>query len=215
MSSGTRFKAARLTPRQNQLIKAIERFETSHCCSPTIGELADQIGLSRSTVFEHIAELRKKGIVNSGDGRARSLKIASPELKAPEPSGSFVPAGSDAIPLVGRVAAGLPIDAIEQNEFLSLGEQFGTDGVFALKVAGQSMIDAGINDGDFVICRKKPDARDGQIVVAIVDEEAATVKTFYRQKECVRLEPANSAFEPIYTSNCRIEGVVVGLLRNM
>ena len=118
------------------------------------------------------------------------------------------------LPLVGRVAAGRPIDAIEHKEHLSLATHFGsTDEVFALEVIGDSMIDDGISSGDYVICRRSPAARDGQLVIAIVDDDGATLKRFYKEPTRVRLEPANQNYAPIYTTHCRIEAVVVGLLR--
>ena len=120
------------------------------------------------------------------------------------------------IPLAGRVAAGLPIEAVENIETLSLSSQFGTgDDIFALEVTGESMVGEDIRDGDFVICKKTPTARDGQLVVAIVDNENATLKRFYREKSHARLEPANDDYKPIYSDNCRIEGVVVGLVRKL
>lgn len=116
--------------------------------------------------------------------------------------------------MAGRVAAGRPIDAIEQQERISLTTHFGsTDEVFALEVVGDSMIDDGICSGDHVICRRSATAHNGQLVVAIVDDDSATVKRFYKEATQVRLEPANKNYAPIYSENCRIEAIVVGLLR--
>ena len=119
------------------------------------------------------------------------------------------------IPLAGRVAAGRPIDAIEEIEQLSLESLFGRQDVFALQVVGDSMIDGGINDGDYVVCRKTAAAEQGQLVVAIVADDTATVKRFYREGARIRLDAANAAYAPIYTDHCRIEGVVIGLLRRL
>jgi len=120
------------------------------------------------------------------------------------------------IPLAGRVAAGLPIEAVEDKEELSLGSCFGnTDEVFALEVRGDSMIDDDIRDGDYVICRRSSVAHDGEMVIALVDDEKATVKRFYKEKGRARLEAANSDYRPIYSDNCRIEAVVVGLVRKL
>ncbi len=119
------------------------------------------------------------------------------------------------IPLVGKVAAGTPIEAVEDIDHLSLNSQFGTgDDIFALKVTGDSMIEDDIQDGDYIVCRRSNTARDGQTVVAIVDDENATVKRFYKEKNRIRLQPANADYQPIYCDNCRIEAVVVGLVRN-
>lgn len=118
------------------------------------------------------------------------------------------------IPLAGRVAAGVPIEAIEEAETFSLKSEFGTSGdVFALEVVGDSMIDDDIHNGDRVICRRSQRADNGQLVVAIVDDGNATLKRFYKEKDRVRLQPANEDFQPIYSDNCRIEAIVLGLVR--
>ena len=120
------------------------------------------------------------------------------------------------IPLVGRVAAGLPIEAIEDREYVSLSSHFGGgDEIFALEVTGDSMLGDDIRDGDYVICRRSSLANDGQLVVAIVGNEDATLKRLYKENGRVRLQPANDDYEPIYSDNCRIEAVVVGLVRKL
>ncbi len=151
--------------------------------------------------------------------RARSLKLTSKAQKllnsfgAESPSFSQPPTG---IPLVGKVAAGLPIEAVEDIQSLSLTSYFGNgDSVFALEVTGDSMTGDGIVNGDFVICRKSSTAHNGQLVIAIVDDENATLKRFYKEKSAVCLQPANDNYQPIYSDNCRIEAVVVGLIRKL
>lgn len=120
------------------------------------------------------------------------------------------------IALVGRVAAGSPIEAIENREHLSLNRYFGGgDDIFALEVTGDSMVGDDIREGDYVICHRASLANDGQLVIAIVDNENATLKRFYRENGRVRLQAANDDFEPIYSDNCRIEAVVVGLVRKL
>ena len=207
--------AATLTPRQLQLLETIAGFQASRHYSATIQELASQLEISRTTVFEHLAALREKGLVGGCPNKARSLKLTPQGQRLLKQCHQQKPAGAeDGLPLVGRVAAGRPIDAIEQREHLSLVSQFGsTDEVFALEVTGDSMIEDGINNGDYVICRRTPAAGNGQLVIAIVDDDSATVKRFYKEPDRIRLEPANKNYAPIYTTNCRIEGVVVGLLR--
>ena len=112
------------------------------------------------------------------------------------------------------MAAGLPIEAIEDKEHLSLESHFGGgDDLFALEVVGDSMIDDDIHDGDIAICRRSSVANNGQLVIAIVDNENATLKRFYKEKSHARLQPANDEYEPIYSDNCRIEAVVLGLAR--
>lgn len=218
----------RLTPRQLQLLKAIRTFVASRCYSPTIAELSLELAISRSTVFEHIAELRKKGLLSALPTRARSLKLTSKAQKllsrldndssnprSQSPAGlSGAALAKTGIPLVGKVAAGSPIEAIEDTELLSLNSHFGnSDDIFALEVTGDSMAGADIRNGDYVICRRTALANNGQLVIAIVDEKEATLKRFYREKSCARLQPANDDYDPIYSNNCRIEAVVVGLLR--
>lgn len=123
---------------------------------------------------------------------------------------------SAGVALLGRIAAGAPIEAIENTERLSMASAFGSDeDTFALKVQGDSMIGDGIHDGDYVICKKAQDAADGKIVAAIVDSDSATVKRFFKESNGIRLEPSNPAYKPIYTQNCTITGVVVGLMRKL
>ena len=124
-------------------------------------------------------------------------------------------ASADFIPLLGRIAAGTPIEAIENTEYISLQSEFGTEDTFALKVQGDSMTDDGIYDGDYVVCRKTVTAQSGKIVAAVVDNENVTVKRFYKEPHRIRLEPANLDYKTIYTENCAIAGVVVGVIRKI
>ena len=216
----TSLRASQLTPRQLQLLKAIRVFQAGRCYSPTIAELASELTISRSTTFEHIAELRKKDLLSASPATARSLKLTSKAQKLlnrldNDFSNSCSRPPAD-IPLAGKVAAGAPIEAVENLESLSLNSCFGnSDDIFALEVKGDSMTGDGIVDGDFVICRRCSTADDGQLVVAIVDDENATLKRFYKEKSAVRLQPANDNYDPIYSDNCRIEAVVVGLVRKL
>ncbi|MHC4842383.1 MAG: transcriptional repressor LexA [Planctomycetota bacterium] len=217
----TEQETSSLTPRKIQLLKLIHYFHESRCYSPTLEELASSLGISRSTVFEHIAELRRKDLLSACPGRARSLTLTSKARELLDKSclsfdEDFTRTEADAIPLCGRVAAGLPIEAIENTDYISLKSEFGSKcDVFALEVKGNSMIDEDIRDGDFVICRKAATASNGQLVTAIVDENNATLKRFYKEVDHARLQPANKEFNPIYSDNCRIEAVVVGLIRKL
>ncbi len=205
-----------LTPRQLQLLRMVADCQRNRCYSPTLAEMASELNISRSTVYEHIGELRKKGLLWSSGNKARSLKVSSEaqELLSDitDVSSAYIgePAG---IPLAGRVAAGLPLEAVENAESLSLNSCFGDDDIFALEVRGDSMIGDDIHEGDYVICRRSSIARDGQLVIAIVDDENATLKRFYKEKSRAKLQPANDNYKPIYSDNCRIEAVVVGLVR--
>ena len=214
-----------LTPRQVQLLNRISDFHCSRGYSPTIGELAETLDISRTTAFEHIEQLRRKGFVSGRQGpstklRARSLTLS---LKARRllnkltiQSPHNAEESLEGIPLAGIVAAGLPVEAIENKQFLSIESCFGNGGdIFALEVRGDSMTGENIRQGDYVICKRASSAADGQLVVAIVDNDNATLKRFYKEQTRVRLQPANDNYEPIYSDNCRIEGVVVGLVRKL
>ena len=220
MPSRTAQPAIQLTPRQLQLLQMVARCQENRCYSPTLAEMACELDISRSTVFEHLAELRKKGLLSGYPNKARSLKVSSQgqellsELSGQNSVIRTVEAGG--IPLAGSVAAGVPVEAVENVESLSLTSAFGSgDDIFALEVTGESMINEDIRQGDYVICRRSRIADDGQLVIAIVDEENATLKRFYREKYRARLQPANDDYQPIYTDNCRIEAIVIGLLRKL
>ena len=210
-----------LSPRQMQSLKLIANWRKSRCYSITIQELATSLGTSRTTAFEHVEGLREKGLLSGQCGRARSLSITAKarrllkESRSAEESSGEQSTTED-IPLLGRIAAGEPIEAIENVERISLSSEFGnTQDTFALAVVGSSMIGDGIFDGDYVVCKRAQTAENGKIVAAIVDEENATVKRFFKEQDRVRLEPANPEFKPIYTRNCKIAGVVVGLMRKI
>jgi len=219
--------AIQLTPRQLQLLQMIARFQQNRCYSPTLSEMASELDISRSTVFEHLAELRRKGLLSGYQNKARSLKVSSqgqellnklsvkrsPVPRAVQSSSKYM-TEETGIPLAGSVAAGVPVEAVENIESLSLNSAFGSgDDIFALEVTGDSMINEDIRQGDYVICRRSRVADDGQLVIAIVDDENATLKRFYREKDLARLQPANDDYKPIYTDNCRIEAIVIGLIR--
>jgi repressor LexA len=212
--------AIQLTPRQLQLLQMVARFQENRCYSPTLAEMASELNISRSTVFEHLAELRRKELLSGYQNKARSLKVSSQGQELlNELSGQSSPpyAKENAgIPLAGSVAAGVPVEAVENVESLSLSSAFGSgDDIFALEVRGDSMIDEDIRQGDYIICRRSCVAVDGQLVVANVDDENATLKRFYKEKDRARLQPANDNYQPIYTDNCQIEAIVIGLIRKL
>ncbi|MGH2453350.1 MAG: transcriptional repressor LexA [bacterium] len=201
-----------LTRRQAEILTFIQRYSETHGYPPSVREIGRALGLtSSSTVHSHLAALEKKGYLHRDPSKPRALEILRDEhAMAPK---KMVP-----LPVVGRVAAGTPILAEENIEdYLPLPTEFlrdGGDGGFILHVRGDSMIDDGIQDGDYLIVRKQPTARDGDIVVARLDD-GATVKRFYREDGHVRLQPANAAMEAIRTRDVHIEGKVVGLIRRM
>lgn len=207
-----------VTPRQLQVLRAIANLQQSRCYSPTIAEVAEVLSISRTTAFEHIGVLREKGLLAGSKGKVRSLSLTARANRLLEQDAQTTcrTQSETGVPLLGTVAAGQPTQAIENPETMSLRELFGSpDDIFTLHVSGDSMIDEGISDGDYVICKRSASARDGQIVVAIVDEDQATLKKFYKEDNRARLQPANSAYDAIYSDNCRIEAVVLGLLRRI
>ena len=195
---------ANLTPKQFQIVRFLQDYWVEHEYAPTMREIADHLGVSRPTVFEHIEAMEKKNALSREPTLARSVVLA-PEY-APE---------AGRLPLVGRIAAGSPIEAIEDTELLDLKSLFcGRPGeTFALQVRGDSMIDEQIRDGDYVIVQKQATARDGETVVAILPDGDATLKKFYKEKGRIRLQPANETMQPIYAPTVTIQGVVIGVLR--
>lgn len=200
-----------LTPKQLKILQLIRDSRVANGYSPTMQELADQLGVSKVTVFEHVEALIQKGALHRERNKARSLSICD---------GAVVPDESQELtyPLVGKIAAGYPIEKYEQSDTLNLVELFGTRvgekaGTFALRVDGDSMRDEGILDGDYVIVERRETARNGERVVALLDNGETTLKSFYKEADRIRLQPANPAFEPIYVKNCRIQGVILGVLR--
>ena len=188
-------------------------------------ELADQLGVSKVTVFEHVEALISKGALERDANKARSLTL-SPDVVLPTETDEIAPrqihadaGGSLSFPLVGKVAAGHPIEKFEQSESIALEELFGprkgrSGSTFALQVDGMSMRDEGIFDGDFVLVDKRETARNGERVVAMLPGGETTLKTFFRERDGrIRLQPANPEFEPIIVADCRIQGVVIGVLR--
>ena len=196
-----------LTPKQLRVLDYVRSYRQSHGCSPTMQEIADELGVSKVTVFEHVGALVEKGALTREANKARSLSVVDED-----DSGL-------AFPLVGRIAAGRPIEKCETREELYLGEIFGprlgrNGEMFALQVEGESMRDEGIFDGDYVIVEKRSTARNGERVVALLPDGETTLKTFFREADgTIRLQPANPEFEPIIVRDCRVQGVVIGVMR--
>lgn len=210
----------KLTKRQQQILDYIRTcIETKHY-PPSVREIGEAIGLSSpSTVHAHLNALEAKGYITRDGAKSRSMAITSSQDLAPAsghaPSTEFNGNTLVQLPLVGRVAAGTPILA-EQNieEEIPLPTSlFGDRNSFLLTVHGDSMIDAGIYDGDTLLVREQSSASNGDIVVAMI-EDGATVKSYYKEKDCIRLQPHNEAMEPIFTRDAQILGVVTGLFRS-
>jgi repressor LexA len=201
-----------LTPRQLEIVKFIRTYIADHEYAPTMQEIADHLGVSKPTVFEHIEALEGRGAIKRYPSRSRALELA-PQFA----SERRVRFRGVQLPLVGRIAAGQPIEAVEETEVLDIESLFRgrTGDVFALQVRGNSMIDEQIRDGDYVIVEKRDDARNGETVVALIDDAEATLKKFYHDVGQVRLQPANPKMEPLFVDadRVRIQGVVIGVLR--
>lgn len=196
----------RLTPKQLRILTLIRDYQRKHGYSPTMQELADTLDVTKVTVFEHVTGLEKKGLLRRSRHRARSLELTS-RVEFPDEA-------AHRLRLVGHIAAGSPIEAVENQEDIDLQELFDSKtGAFVLKVRGNSMIDEQIRDGDYVVCEKRDTARNGETVVALLEDGDATLKKFYKEGNRFRLQPANSSFKPIFVDQVRIQGVVMGVIR--
>lgn len=199
-----------LTPKQLKILQLIRDWRVRRGYSPTMQELADEIGVSKVTVFEHVEALIKKGALVREPNKARSLSIAD---------GIAVPdeARPTRFPLVGKIAAGYPIEKVADQDEIDLndliGARTGRDSTFALKVEGDSMKDEGILDGDYVLCERTEVARNGDRIVALLPDGQTTLKTFFKEDDHIRLQPANPSFEPIKVKFCQVQGVVKGVVR--
>lgn len=202
-----------LPERQGRILRFIEETVARQGYPPTVREIGAAVGLcSPASVQSHLAALEAKGLIRRGQSKRRALELVKPVAGAEAQRSG----GLRSIPLVGRVAAGEPILAVEESEeHIDIPGFLGEEGsCFALRVTGTSMIKAGILDGDVVVVRRQADADDGDIVVALLDDEA-TLKRFFREAECVRLQPENDTMAPILTRDPRIVGRVTGLIRRL
>lgn len=206
-----------LTRRQREVFDFIREFIENNEYSPSLDEIAKGLGLSSlATVHKHLANIAEKGLIRRHWNRGRGIELVT-GIEKPEMIEMDIEA-CYALPIKGTVAAGLPIEAYEQDQDrLSVPGDLvrNADQSFVLRVRGDSMVDDGIHDADFIICERRKDARNGQVVVALVNGSETTVKKFYREGKFIRLQPANSAMAPIlvHARDCEIQGLVVGLLR--
>ena len=213
----------KFSARQQQAYDFICSFTATHGYPPSVREIGAAIGLSSpSTVHSHLHKLEKAGYIRRDPNKPRTIEITGPGSEELQQNASLAEVSQDVdngtvtLPVVGRVAAGTPILA-EQNveEVMTLPTSLiGDSSSFILRVRGESMINAGIFDGDYIVVKEQHDAHNGEIVVALIDD-SATVKTFYREKNRIRLQPENDTMEPIYADNPTILGRVTGLLRSL
>ncbi len=202
-----------LTLRQEEVLTYIKKYIAVHGYPPAIREICAGVGLnSPATVFVHLKNLEKNGIVRSTNNKFRSLELLV--------DNEYLDKGEDVIkvPLLGKITAGNPITAIEQpDEYFDLPASLVPKNgeVFTLHVSGESMINKGIFDNDYVIIKRQNDAKNGDIVVAMTDENEVTLKTFYKEKDHIRLQPENDTMEPLIFPNITILGKAIGLYRKI
>ncbi|MBN2100481.1 transcriptional repressor LexA [Candidatus Dojkabacteria bacterium] len=197
-----------LYPKQRKVLNYIEKYISDHGFAPTLTEIKDYLGVKAlSTVHEHLIKLEEKGYLERDDDK-RSIRL---KIKKGMFAGSLID-----VPLVGMIAAGEPIDAIEEPEQIGVplpANLVGNKKVFCLKVRGDSMLESLIADGDIVVCEKVDFVQDGDTVVALLEDNTATLKKFYRERNCIRLQPANPSYKPLMVKNVTIQGRVIAIYR--
>jgi repressor LexA len=203
-----------ITKRQRQVYDFIHGFVQRNGYSPSFEEIGDGLGLSSlATVHKHVSNLEKKGLLKRDYNRSRSIDVLP--MRGLLKRQTEKAAAEGRLPLLGRIAAGQPIEAVEQPETISLGDITRSKDVFVLQVKGESMRDEHIVDGDYVLVEKVQSAPDGEIVVALVDGTDATLKRIYRDGAKVRLQPSNAEMAPIVVpaKSVQVQGRVIGVLR--
>jgi repressor LexA len=231
-----------LTARQHQIVKFIYRYRKRNGLAPTLAEIAAELGISKVTVHEHISQLEKKGALEKEPYLSRSTKLTRKMIRELEktfveqsryvgfdepedaPNTMQLEEGETIInvevepvslPLVGEIAAGRPLEAMESNQSVDIAEVCQANRAdYMLRVRGDSMIEDGICDGDYVLVEKRHDAMDGETVVAVLPGEQATLKRFFRHRKKFKLQPANAALKAIIVDHVEVRGVVVGVLRS-
>ncbi len=204
--------AHKLTTRQQEIYEFIREYSAAHGYPPTVRDIGKAVGLaSSSTVHAHLANLEKAGLLRRDPTKPRAIELLDRAVDAVRSA-----VRAPGLPLIGHVAAGQPILAEENvEEYVQVPQLAGgEDGEYVLRVRGESMKNAGILDGDFVVVRPQQTGRDGEIVVAMVEEEA-TVKRFFREADHIRLEPENETMEPIRSRDVQVIGRVVGVFRSV
>jgi len=207
-----------LTARQQEIWQFLAEYVDGHGYPPTVREIGDAVGLaSPSTVHAHLANLERAGLLRRDPSKPRAIELVGRQRS----EAASARDGISVLPLVGRIAAGGPMLAEEDvEERIAVPEMLGRNADFLLRVKGESMIEAGILDGDIVVVRRQDDAREGDVVVALVGEDEAadeaTVKTFHREQGGrIRLQPENRALEPLYPEHVQILGKVTGVFRSL
>jgi repressor LexA len=207
-----------LTRRQKQVYDFLSQFVEQHGYSPSFEEIGEGLGLSSlATVHKHVSNLEAKGLLKRDYNRSRSIDLLKPRGRMKQAlTGAAAVAGNGVmLPLMGRIAAGRPLEAMENPETISLADFTRSKDVYVLQVTGESMQDEHIVNGDYVLVEKTNTARDGEIVVALVNGSDATLKRIFREGEKIRLQPSNSTMQPIVlpAATVQIQGRVIGVLR--
>jgi repressor LexA len=216
MRSPTDAPAAELTARQREILAFVNDHSAQHGYPPTVREIGTAVGLtSSSTVHAHLANLERLGLLRRDPAKPRALNLVGRSTKAPP--GPEPTSGIRMLPLLGQIAAGAPLLAEGHvEELLPVPELLTASGEnFLLRVRGESMIDDGIHSGDYVVVRRQDTADNGEIIAALVDGGEATVKRLYREKDRIRLQPANPSMAPIYADDVVVLGRIVGVFRRI
>lgn len=196
-----------LTKRQRQILDYVTDFIKNKGYAPSLREIGEKFNLkSTATIHAHIENLKSKGMIKSSYNEARSIELMPIDINW---------TAAIELPLVGLITAGVPIEAVEEKETIAIPADFINDNAnsYVLKVKGESMIEDGILDGDYVIVERNPSPRNGDVVVALLNNAYATLKKFYRETNRIRLQPANSTMKPIYAKDPLIQGIVKGVIR--
>ena len=196
-----------LTKRQRQILDFISDFLNQNGYAPSLREIGEHFNLSSpATVHAHVENLKQKGFLKSAYNEARSIELNQIKVNWSQ---------AIELPLAGLITAGEPIEAVEEKESIAVPADFVSDKInsYVLKVKGESMIEDGILSGDYVIVERDPSPRNGDVVVALLDNAYATLKKFYREANRIRLQPANSKMKPIYSKDPLIQGIVRGVIR--
>lgn len=197
-----------LTKKQKEVFDYISSYEKDYGYAPSLNEIKEAMGASAvSTIHEHVSNLIKKGFIKRAKGSARSLELLKLKL-----------AETMSVPLVGSIACGEPLEAIEEgDEVVSIvdDKRFNISDLYALRAKGDSMLGDGIFSGDYLIIKKQAWADNGDTVVAIIDDNEATLKRFYKEQGRIRLQPANESYKPIYRPSVEIRGVVIKVIRDL
>lgn len=208
-----------LNKREKAIMKFIEKQIVANGYPPSVREIGKAVGLkSTATVHGYLAKLQEKGYIKKEQQKGRTLKLLKGGLAENQPSEKPVYSGKELVdvPVIGKITAGTPILAVENvtDTFPIPIDFVGNSESFMLTVRGESMIEAGILDGDYILVKKQNTAENGEIVVALIEDEA-TVKTFYKEKDHIRLQPENSTMDPIIVPDCKILGKVAGVFRKI